>query len=264
MPYPIYLVDAFAKGPFHGNPAAVCLFADRESDDWRQSLAGEMNQAETAFVTRNGDDYGIRWFTPTTEVDLCGHATVAAIHALHEHGLVEEGQKISFSSRSGNLPTWLAEGLYWLDFPQTPPIRCPEEPENLLEALGLNDYVWIGRSKFDLFVEVEHIATLKALAPDFYHLSTVVARGVIVTAKEADSGYDFVSRFFAPQSGIDEDPVTGSAHCALGPYWSEKLGKSELRAYQMSDRGGEVAIKLTGDRAHLGGPAITVIKGELF
>ncbi|MEP6754895.1 MAG: PhzF family phenazine biosynthesis protein, partial [Chthonomonadales bacterium] len=172
MPTPFYLVDAFASQPFHGNPACVCLFVDDKSDAWKQSLAAEMNQAETAFVLRDGNGYAIRWFTPTTEVDLCGHATIASVHALHEHGLLPERGRTTFSSKSGPLPVWSENGLYWMDFPKTIAAESAEVPENLLEGLGLDSYQWVGRSIFDILVEVDSAATLKSLAPDFYHLST--------------------------------------------------------------------------------------------
>ncbi|MBO6934418.1 MAG: PhzF family phenazine biosynthesis protein [Deltaproteobacteria bacterium] len=255
-------VDAFADGPFTGNPAAVAILEKPRDESWMQRVAQEMNLSETAFVLPAGSDWAIRWFTPTTEVALCGHATLASFHALREEGKV--GDSVTFSSASGPLVARAVGDRVELDFPATPPERC-DEPEGLLDALGLADAKHIARSRHDVLVEVGEQKELTDLYPDFRALSGVDARGVIVTAMadEGGEGLDFVSRFFAPRAGVDEDPVTGSAHCALAPYWSAKLGARPLRAKQLSRRSGRLEVELRGDRVALRGQAVTVLAGEL-
>jgi len=254
-------VDAFADEPFRGNPAAVCIL-DRERDAaWMQNVAAEMNLAETAFLLENGEEpWSLRWFTPAVEVDLCGHATLASAHVLWQEGLLAAGATARFLTRSGLLTADRREDLIELDFPvkKSDPI---EPPADLLAALGVTNPIWVGRNQFDFLVQVDSEATVRALEPDHARLRKLDVRGAIVTA--ASSQYDFVSRFFAPGSGIDEDPVTGSAHCALTPFWSERLGKTEMVGYQASPRGGVVRVRLVGDRVKLGGRAVTVLRGEL-
>jgi PhzF family phenazine biosynthesis protein len=224
-----------------------------------------MNLSETAFLVRREDGWSLRWFTPTTEVDLCGHATLASAHVLWEEEFLAEGSEARFHTRSGLLTaTRRGEGIE-MDFPSTPDSPAAE-PEGLSSALGATPS-YIGRTKFDTFVEVEDEAIVRGLRPDMRRLASLGRRGVIVTAvaqprAEAPS-YDFVSRFFAPGTGVDEDPVTGSAHCALGPHWAERLGKTSLVGFQCSVRGGIVRVEVRGDRVTLGGQAVTMLRGEL-
>ena len=257
-------VDAFTNRPFAGNPAAVCLLPAPAEPAWMLNVAREMNLAETAFLIprRGGDGYDLRWFTPAVEVALCGHATLASAHVLWEDGHLPTGTQARFYTKSGLLTADRRGDWIELDFPATPVSPAPA-PDGLVAALGAQP-VFVGRSKFDYVVEVENEQQVRALAPDLTALARVQARGVVVTARaDKNVAYDFVSRFFAPQSGVPEDPVTGSAHCALTPYWSAKLGKTELTGYQASERGGVVRVRLAGDRVHLGGQAVTVLRGEL-
>ncbi len=261
MPVRIVQVDAFTNRAFAGNPAAVCILPASPSDQWMRDVAREMNLAETAFLTPEDNGYRLRWFTPTVEVDLCGHATVASAHILWEEGHLPAGKQARFHTRSGLLLADQRGDWIELDFPATM-AEPTEPPPNLLEALGTKAK-FVGRSKFDYLIEVDSEQTVRALKPDHTSLRKLPVRGVIVTARSAAPEFDFVSRFFAPGSGIDEDPVTGSSHCALGPYWGSQLGKTELTAYQASARGGVVRIRLKGDRVILGGQAVTVLRGEL-
>jgi PhzF family phenazine biosynthesis protein len=215
----------------------------------------------SAFLFPQDGGYNLRWFTPAVEVDLCGHATLASAHVLWEEGHLPAGAQARFHSRSGLLSADRRGDWIELDFPAT--ITTPAEPPpHLLDALGVTAS-YVGKNKFDYLVEIESEEALRAVAPDFTALRKLPVRGVIVTARSASADYDFISRFFAPASGVDEDPVTGSAHCALGPYWSKRLGKSEFTAFQASARGGVVRVRLQGDRAILGGQAVTVLRGEL-
>lgn len=260
---PTLQIDAFTDRPFAGNPAAVCLLDEQRPADRMQAVAAEMNLSETAFVRPEGDeDFELRWFTPAIEVDLCGHATLAAAHALWSEGIVPQDRPIRFHTRSGVLTCTTDGKLIELDFPATP-ADAAEPPAGLLEALGVTPS-FVGRSRFDKFVLVESEQTVRSLKPDFARLREVPMRGVIVTSPSADPRFDFVSRYFAPGAGIDEDPVTGSAHCCLGPFWSARLGKTDLTAYQASARGGVVRVRINGDRVILGGQAVTVLRGELL
>jgi PhzF family phenazine biosynthesis protein len=258
---PIFQVDAFAANPFTGNPAAVCLLEAEAEADWMQLVAAEMNLSETAFVVPRDDGFGLRWFTPTTEVDLCGHATLASAHVLWETGRLAEADTARFHTRSGLLTAEREGDWIELDFPATPaePIEPPAGLSDLLGSVPK----FVGRSRFDLLLELTDAEELRDLNPDFGGLSSLPVRGLIVTAKSDVPEYDFLSRFFAPAAGIAEDPVTGSTHCALAPYWGERLGKSEMTAYQASARGGVVKVKLAGDRVLLRGQAVTVLRGEL-
>ena len=256
-------IDAFTDEPFKGNPAAVCLLDREVSDGWMGAVAAEMNLSETAFLRRDGDGFGLRWFTPTVEVALCGHATLASAHALWEEGDVTDGEPIRFATRSGVLTASSQDGQIQLDFPATAP-RPAEPPPGLLEALGVKAPGWVGRSRFDYLVEVGSEQAVRALRPDIQRLRAVQTRGVTVTAPGSQgSPFDFVSRFFAPTAGVDEDPVTGSAHCCLSPFWSQRLGRTDLIGFQASRRGGVVRTRLKGDRVVLGGRAVTVLRGEL-
>ena len=254
-------VDAFTDRPFAGNPAAVCLLPEEHPLEWMQAVAREMNLSETAFLVKHADGYRLRWFTPVVEVDLCGHATLASAHVLWEWGELRLEQAAGFHTRSGLLTAVRCGDGIELDFPATP-ARPAEAPPGLLAALGV-EAVYVGRNKFDYLVEVASEHVVRGLCPNFSLLATAGARGVIVTSRTEAGPYDFVSRFFAPGSGIDEDPVTGSAHCCLGPFWAARLGRAELLAYQASPRGGVIRVQVQGERVKLGGQAVTVLQGEL-
>lgn len=262
MPTPLYHVDAFTDRPFAGNPAAVCLLAAYPDDAWLQGVAGEMNLSETAFLVPQGNEWQLRWFTPKVEVALCGHATLASAHVLWTAGRVPTTQSIRFHTKSGVLVARRQGDQIELDFPLNPEERV-EPPAGLLEALGLSTVEYVGRSRFDHLVVLDKDQAVRALKPDFGRLATVATRGVIVTARSSDSRYDFISRFFAPAAGIDEDPVTGSAHCCLASYWQKQLKKDQFVAYQASPRGGILRVRVQGDRCFLGGQAVTVARGEL-
>ena len=255
-------VDAFTDRPFAGNPAAVCLLAGPRDEAWMQQVAQEMNLAETAFVVPRAGGWDLRWFTPCLEVDLCGHATLASAHVLWEEERLASGETARFHTRSGLLTAARRDGLIWLDFPATP-ARPADPPAQLGEALGASP-IWVGRSPFDWLVELESESAVRELDPDLFRLGRIDARGVIVTARCEDGRHDFVSRFFAPAAGVPEDPVTGSAHCALAPFWAERTGRTELAGYQASARGGTVRTRVTGDRVLLGGTAVTVMRGEVL
>ena len=261
MSLSLFHVDAFTDCPFAGNPAAVCLLPSWKADSWLQAVAREMNLSETAFLVKQPAHFDLRWFTPKVEVDLCGHATLAAAHILWQQNLVT-GDEIRFSTRSGILKAVHHDDSIELDFPLKPE-EPAEAPPGLLEALGISAK-YVGKNQFDYLLEVEAEATLRRIAPDFKRLATMPVRGIIVTSRSADPKFDFVSRFFAPGAGIDEDPVTGSAHCCLGDFWRKRLGKAEFVAFQASPRGGVVKVRVTKDRAFLGGKAITVARGELL
>ena len=262
MTQPIVQVDAFTAKPFAGNPAAVCVMQEPRDEQWMQNVAREMNLAETAFLHPEKDGYRLRWFTPTIEVDLCGHATLASAHVLYENGALEKGRQARFYTNSGLLTADEEDGWIKLDFPATPPDQT-NGPPAFDKALGTSEFSYVGKSIFDYIVELDSEAAVRELKPNLGLLELVPARGVIVTARGDDHQYDFVSRFFAPASGIAEDPVTGSAHCCLTPYWAAKLGKDEMVAYQASARGGVVKVALRGDRVLLYGQAVTVLRGEL-
>jgi PhzF family phenazine biosynthesis protein len=258
----LYQVDAFTDKPFAGNPAAVCLLKEAAADDWMRIVAQEMNLSETAFLVPQADGYGLRWFTPAVEVDLCGHATLASAHVLWEAGYLAADEEARFYTRSGLLTAVLSQNWITLNFPAKPETPA-ETPPGLAEALGVEP-VYVGRNAFDYIVELESETAVRQLTPDFAALRTLGVRGVMVTARAETEGLDFVSRFFAPGSGIDEDPVTGSAHCCLGPYWAGKMGKSSFTAYQASPRGGLIRVSLQGDRVLLQGQAVTILRGQLM
>ena len=261
MSIPIFQVDAFTAKPFAGNPAAVCLLKEEGEASWMQSVAAEMNLSETAFLVPQKDGFGLRWFTPKTEVDLCGHATLASAHVLWETGRLATNEVARFDTRSGELTAKQDENWIELDFPVTR-AEPVESPPGLSDMIG-SVPKFVGRSRFDLLIELADAAELHELEPDFVGLSHLPVRGFIVTARPDMPEYDFLSRFFAPAAGINEDPVTGSAHCALAPYWAEQLGKNEMIAYQASPRGGVVKVHLADDRVKLRGQAVTVLQGEL-
>lgn len=261
-PVKCWQVDAFTDRRYRGNSAAVCWLEEEVTDEWMQLVAAEMNLAETAFIRRQADGYSLRWFTPLVEVPLCGHATLAAAHALWTEHLHPLDQPLHFHTRSGVLTCQWQAGLITMDFPATP-AEAVEPPAGLLESLGV-DPVFVGKSQFDHLVVVEQPQQIHSLSPDFGRLKTVATRGVMVTSRSDDAQYDFLSRFFAPAVGIDEDPVTGSAHCCLGPYWANELGMSTLTGFQASKRGGTVAVTVGRERVMLGGHAVTVLRGELI
>lgn len=256
----IYQVDAFTETPFKGNPAAVCILEKYPTEKWMQNVASEMNLAETAFLVPINQGYNLRWFTPNSEVDLCGHATLASAQILWEKGYLEQTQEANFYTKSGLLSAKMEESWIQLNFPATPE-ETTNAPEELIEALNIEP-IYIGKNVFDYLIEVENEEIIKNIKPDFTKLMRVSTRGVIVTAKSTE--YDFISRFFAPEVGIFEDPVTGSAHCCLGPYWKKKLGKDCFHAYQASERGGVLKIEMAGERVLISGKAVTVLEGNLF
>ncbi|HKY74860.1 MAG TPA: PhzF family phenazine biosynthesis protein [Acidimicrobiia bacterium] len=263
----LFQVDAFADHAFGGNPAAVCLVDGDVDAGWMQSVATEMNLSETAFLSPAGDGlYNLRWFTPAIEVDLCGHATLASAHVLWDEK-IEGAEPLSFSTKSGVLTAVRAgDGLIQMDFPADPPdvsYRGGPFSDGLAAALGA-PVVGVHRGRFDLLVEVEDADVVRRLAPDFRSLAGFDARGVIVTAAgDGLDGADFVSRCFYPASGVDEDPVTGSAHCTLASFWCIRLRRLSLVGWQASPRGGRVGVEISGDRVLLTGRAVTVLRGEL-
>jgi PhzF family phenazine biosynthesis protein len=261
MCVPIVQVDAFTDRPFAGNPAAVCVLPEAAPDAWMRDVAREMNLSETAFLMRRPDGFDLRWFTPAVEVDLCGHATLASAHVLWEDRHLSPGEQARFHTRSGLLLADRRGEWIELDFPATAAAPA-EPPPGLLKALGF-DTAKVSRNRFDYLVELGSEEAVRAAAPDFTALRKAEARGIIVTAPASTPGYDFVSRFFAPAVGVDEDPVTGSAHCALAPYWAARLGKTTMTGYQASARGGVVRVRLEGGRVLLGGQAVTVMTGAL-
>jgi predicted PhzF superfamily epimerase YddE/YHI9 len=287
----IYQVDAFTAEPFAGNPAAVCVLSTSRDDRWMQHVAREMNLSETAFLRERPDGYDLRWFTPTLEVDLCGHATLATAHVLWEELGAPRDRAIRFHTASGELSAARDGEWIELDFPAE-----PERPEgaagaagwrgpltqgdrrdgvpktavagtdhtDLREALGSAPIRNVAGNRLDVLVELESEDAVYALRPDLARIAAVDARGVIVTAASATSDHDFVSRYFAPNAGVPEDPVTGSTHCFLGPYWMKRLGRDELVGYQASERGGHVRVRPRDDRVLLGGRAVMVLRGELL
>lgn len=265
MGQPIVQIDAFTSRPFAGNPAAVCVLEERRDDPWMQSVAREMNLSETAFLLRRpeGDGFDLRWFTPKTEVDLCGHATLASAHLLWENGILRPEEEARFFTRSGRLVARLKpEGWIEMNFPAEPE-RVAVAPPELITALGVVP-VYAGKNRFDYLIEIESEKELHGLRPDFSLLKTIPMRGVIVTCRSITGDYDFVSRFFAPAVGINEDPVTGSAYCCLGPYWQKRLGQFAFCAFQASPRGGVVHVRVATDRVILDGQAVTIMRGELL
>ena len=264
MAIPIFQVDAFTEEPFKGNPAGVCLLEKPADAAWMQKVAAEMNLAETAFPLPEGDGFRLRWFTPKVEVKLCGHATLATAHILWERGILAPDREARFQTLSGLLTARRVGGLVELDFPARPPLAEPPAwAEAVVGALGIKP-AYVGMSAEDVLFEAADEATVRAIAPDFAALRSLPARGVIVTSRSSDKRFDFVSRFFAPAVGVDEDPVTGSSHTVLVPYWAKKLGKTSLTAYQASARGGILHLRHEGARVKIAGRAVTVIAGDLL
>ncbi len=263
MGLPLFHVDAFASTAFAGNAAAVCILDGPREDVWLQRVAGEMNLAATTFLSPQDGGYGLRWFSPTTELELCGHGTLASAHTLWEQDYLASNVQAQFFTRAGTLTARQEGGWIELNFPAKPEQAIELQPV-LEESLGVTP-LYVGKSQLDILVEVESEEVVRRIQPDFGLLTTIPARGVIVTAAaSAKPNYDFVSRFFCPSVGINEDPVTGSAHCALSPFWSKRLGRTQLTGYQASIRGGIVRTRFDGDRVYLGGQALTVLRGELL
>jgi len=264
MAIPIFQVDAFAEEPFKGNPAGVCLLPGPADADWMQNVAAEMNVAETAFPLAEGDGFRLRWFTPKVEVKLCGHATLATAHILYERGILAPDQEARFETLSGLLTARRDGDLIELNFPARPPLpKPPEWADAVVGALGIKP-AYIGMSAEDVLFEAADEDAVRAIKPDFATLRSLPARGVIVTSRSSDKRFDFVSRFFAPAVGVDEDPVTGSSHTVLVPYWAKRLGRTSFTAYQASARGGVLYLRLDGDRVRITGSAVTVIRGEIL
>ncbi|WP_424096660.1 PhzF family phenazine biosynthesis protein [Moorena producens] len=259
----IIQVDAFTSKPFTGNPAAICVLPTAQDDSWMQNLAQEMNLSETAFIVKQDDGFNLRWFTPTVEVPLCGHATLASAHVLWSEGHVSPDQTIRFYTKSGLLIAQRQGEWIQLDFPVNPS-EVISTPEQLSQTLGI-PIKWVGKNSLGYLVQVESEELVKQMQPNFQLMKTLPLSAVIVTSwADSDSEYDFVSRFFAPRLGIDEDPVTGSAHCCLAPFWRERNNKDEFLAYQASSRGGVVKVNYTGsDRVFLSGQAVTILRSEL-
>jgi len=262
MPQTIYQVDAFTSQSYTGNPAGVCLLTAPADEVWMQNVAREMNLSETAFLHPEEDGFRLRWFTPAAEVELCGHATLASAHTLYETGKLLPGEQARFHTLSGLLTAQRAGDWIELDFPSTPehPVTPPADAAEVLGA----EPVYVGQNVYDYLIELGSESEVRNLNPNLARLEKWPVRGVIVTSRSDSPEFDFVSRFFAPQVGVPEDPVTGSAHCCLGPFWAERLGKQQFVAYQASARGGVLRVRLQGSRVRLGGQAVTTLQGELF
>ncbi len=261
MTQPIYQADSFTAQPFAGNPAGVCPLETDRPDAWLQAVAREMNLSETAFLLPEEDGFRLRWFTPAVEVNLCGHATLASAHILWTEGYADPARELRFLTRSGLLTARSDGAWIELDFPARPE-KPVTPPDGLAEALGVG-ITYVGRNVDDLVVLLENEDAVWAAQPDFAALRRLPVRGVTVTAAADDPRFDFVSRFFAPAVGVNEDPVTGSAHCCLAPFWRARLGKNAMTGFQASARGGVVRVRVAGDRVKLGGQAVTVIRGSL-
>jgi PhzF family phenazine biosynthesis protein len=263
MKYTIFQVDAFSVKPFKGNPAAVCILPKLKDSAWMQAVAQEMNLSETAFLFPKDNDYLLRWFTPTTEVDLCGHATIASAHILFENGLYDSEETINFHTASGIISATTSNGTIELNMPLLKS-KDIEIPQDAVEATGLKP-ISAGISETNQLVLVlDSEQEVREFEPDLRKIARLPYIDLIITAVADDAKYDFVSRFFSPQTGIPEDPVTGMAHCLLGPFWQRRLGKDMFCAYQASARGGKVWVKVADDRCFIGGKAVTVFKAELF
>jgi predicted PhzF superfamily epimerase YddE/YHI9 len=262
MPALIHVVDAFTSSPFGGNPAGVCVLNEPRDAHWMQQVAGEMNLSETAFVHAIAGGFALRWFTPTVEVDLCGHATLASAFALWETGDIPRGEQARFLTLSGWLYCRESNGWIEMDFPAKPcvPFTVPNDLERALDCVPL----FTGGNGMDYLVEFSSADAVRGLLPDLAAISCLPCRGLIVTARSDSAEFDFVSRFFAPAAGINEDPVTGSAHCALGPYWAARLGRTDLTGFQASSRGGVVKVRVDGDRVFLSGQAVMMSRVELL
>lgn len=264
MEVSVYQVNSFTSRPFYGNPAAVCYLEREMNDHWMKCVAKEMNLSETAFLCKEKDGFRLRWFTPEVEVDLCGHATLASAHILWEKGYLALDQAAIFYTKSGVLTANKTSSWIEMNFP-TMSTEKTQFPAELIESLNI-DPVYVGKTTGgDYLLEVQSEKELRTISPDFMKLKKVEARGIIVTSVSNEADIDFVSRFFAPAIGVNEDPVTGSAHCALAPYWQHRLNKEEFIAYQASERGGMLTLRLSQDnRIYIGGQAVTVLEGKFI
>ncbi len=262
MKQEIFQVDAFTDKPFAGNPAAVCVLPEPATVRWMQQVANEMNLSETAFLVAQDDGYQLRWFTPQVEVELCGHATLASAHILWEQGFLPVDSPARFHTQSGLLSAVSQNGWIEMDFPAEPE-KPTDFPEEVFNAFGAHAQ-YVGKNRFDYLVEFDSAEIVRNVVPNFSLLKDISGRGFMVTSRSDDEQYDFISRFFAPAAGVNEDPVTGSAHCCLGPYWTNKLGKNELTGYQASARGGVVKVRVGNERVYLGGQAVTVMRATLL
>jgi PhzF family phenazine biosynthesis protein len=258
----IFQVDAFTDKPFAGNPAAVCVLPEPAEERWMQHVASEMNLSETAFLVEQDEGYRLRWFTPAVEVELCGHATLASAHILWEQGFLAADSPARFYTLSGLLSAVRKDAWIEMDFPAEPETQA-DFPQDVVKAFGAKAR-YVGKNRFDYLVEFDSAEIVRKMTPNFSLLSEVSGRGFIVTSRSDSDPYDFISRFFAPAAGVNEDPVTGSAHCCLGPYWANKLGKNELIGYQASTRGGVVKVWIGDERVYLGGQAVTVMRAKLL
>ncbi|WP_199425677.1 PhzF family phenazine biosynthesis protein [Thermaerobacillus caldiproteolyticus] len=258
----IFLINAFTDQPFTGNPAAVCVLPGSKDAEWMQKVAKEINLPTTAFLEYTNGGFSLRWFTPTTEIPLCGHGTLASAYVLWEMGYIKAEHPVSFSTKSGILTATVKNGWIELDFPSAPDHEITA-PDKLIKALGVVPK-YVEKNQLDYIVEVESEDIEKNLTPDIGSIAQLPIRGVIVTSRSSSGKFDFISRFFSPAQGIVEDAVTGSAHCCLGPYWKRRLNKDEFIAYQASARGGMIKVKMSNNHVLLSGKAVTVLKGELF
>lgn len=261
MAIPLYQVDAFTSEAFRGNPAGVVILSEKMSDQWMQAVAKEMNLSETAFISKEQDGFNLRWFTPKREVNLCGHATLASAHILFEKGYLHSKTTANFNTLSGMLSASIADGWVSLNFPSLTLEQLPISDE-ITQALGFTPK-GVFKTDVNILIEMDDPGAVSQFIPNFLKLAKLPFQGLIITARGGDDQYDFVSRYFAPQAGIDEDPVTGSAHCSLAPYWAPKLNKREFFAYQASERGGILKVKLENERVILKGQAITIFSGNL-
>jgi PhzF family phenazine biosynthesis protein len=262
----ILQIDAFTDTPFAGNPAAVCVLPNAVDEGWMRAVAAEMNLSETAFLHPHADGYQLRWFTPSAEVNLCGHATLASAHVLWQEGYLTATDEARFHTKSGLLTATQAEGWITLNFPAQPLTVVTAPPEVLRSLRGMQPIAvaYGGTAESNYLVELPSEDYVRSLQPDFSIMKLLPAHGVIVTAPAEAADIDFVSRYFAPALGINEDPVTGSAHCSLAPYWQQKLGKSDFLAKQVSQRGGTLKVQLQGQRVLLSGQAVTILRGHLL
>ena len=258
----IYQVDSFTDKPFSGNPAGVCILQEPKSEEWMRLIAMEMNLSETAFLVKQEEGYSLRWFTPRVEVDLCGHATLASAHILWQKGYLQNNEPANFHTKSGLLTCVKKQDWIEMNFPSNPDEKIGVRPD-FEKAFGVK-IKYLGKSRFDYIAELESEKDVRNTVPNFEMLIKLPARGIMITSISESKEYDFVSRFFAPNVGVTEDPVTGSAHTTLGPFWSRKLSKNELIAYQASERGGILKLNVKKDRIYIAGQAITVLECNLL
>ncbi len=261
MTMSIFQVDAFTSEAFCGNPAGVVILTKKMPDQWIQGVALEMNLSETAFILKEKDSFSLRWFTPKVEVDLCGHATLASAHVLFEKSYLEHNETVNFDTLSGRLCASVSDGWITLDFPCLSLEQIPVS-EKISQALGFSPNS-VYKTDVNILIEMSDPQSVKGFTPNFSKLAELPYQGLIITARGDDGRYDFVSRYFAPRAGIDEDPVTGSAHCSLAPYWVPRLNKNKFDAYQVSKRGGNIKVELVNDRVLLTGQAVTIFSGSL-